>query len=340
MKSGLIRSPKRSRDLLLNSAIYIFLFIIIMIIVFMEPGFLSINNFSMILTQASTRLIFALGVGSIIILGGTDLSLGRSVGMTAVVSATLLQATDYGSRVFPNLPRLPLIVPIVLVMLLSGVFSLLHGLLVAKLKIAPFIASMGMEQIIYGISTLYYNQIANMTPVGSLDPAFTKMVQGAIVLGRARFNYIILYAIGVVAIVWFIWNKTKLGKNMYAIGGNIEAAKVSGVNIVVSTIAVYFIAGLLYGFGGALESARTGSATSTLGASYALDGIAACVVGGVSMRGGIGTVSGVIIGVLLFQVINYGLVFVGVSPDVQYVVKGVVILLAVAIDTQKYIANS
>ena len=152
-----------------------------------------------------------------------------------------------------------------------------------------------------------------------------------------RIPYIIIYALVASLIIWFLWNKTKLGRNMYAIGGNIEAAMVSGVNVVANILAIYVIAGMMYGFGGALEGARTGSVTNMLGQSYELDAIAACVVGGVSMRGGVGTVPGVVTGVLLFQIINYGLVYIGVNPYVQFIVKGMIIVLAVAIDSQKYV---
>ena len=121
------------------------------------------------------------------------------------------------------------------------------------------------------------------------------------------------YAIAVVAVMWVIWNRTTLGKNMFAIGGNREAAKVCGVNVKRTIIIVYIIAGLLYAFGGVLEAGRTGSANSTMGADYAMDAIAACVVGGVSMKGGTGTLPGVVIGVIIFQIISYGLIYIGVS---------------------------
>lgn len=141
--------------------------------------------------------------------------------------------------------------------------------------------------------------------------------------------------IAVVAVMWVIWNRTTLGKNMFAIGGNREAAKVCGVNVKRTIIIVYIIAGLLYAFGGVLEAGRTGSANSTMGADYAMDAIAACVVGGVSMKGGTGTLPGVVIGVIIFQIISYGLIYIGVSPDLQYVVKGLIIIVAVVLDNQK-----
>lgn len=148
-------------------------------------------------------------------------------------------------------------------------------------------------------------------------------------------SYLMFYALMVVVIMWVIWNRTTLGKNMFAIGGNKEAAKVCGVNVKRTIVAIYVIAGLLYAFGGVLEAGRTGSANSTMGADYAMDAIAACVVGGVSMKGGIGTLPGVVVGVIIFQIITYGLIYVGVSPDLQYVVKGMIIIVAVIIDNRK-----
>ncbi|MDE5096073.1 MAG: beta-methylgalactoside transporter, partial [Trichodesmium sp. St11_bin5] len=137
-----------------------------------------------------------------------------------------------------------------------------------------------------------------------------------------------------------LWNQTILGRNMYAIGGNIEAATVSGVSVIKYLLIVYTLAGLLYGFAGILEAGRVGSATNNTGNMYELDAIAACVVGGVSTSGGIGTVSGVVTGVLIFQIINYGLVFIELSPYLQFIVKGLIIVSAVAIDIRKYVRQS
>lgn len=339
MKDGktTINTTKNWKRRLLQSAIYIVLAILVLIIIIIDPGFLSIRNLSAILSQSATRIILALGVSGIIVLGATDLSLGRSVGLAAIFTASLLQDPGYSMRVFPDLPRLPVIIPILGAMLLCTAFSLIHGFFVAKLKVAPFIASLGMQLVIYGLVSIYYDIASDSAPIGVLDPRFSNIAQGAIDLGFVRIPYLVIYAVIAIAIVWFIWNKTILGRNMFAIGGNSEAANVSGVNIVANMLTIYLIAGLLYGIGGSLEVARTGSATNALGQSYELDAIASCVVGGVSMRGGVGSIRGVVTGVLLFQTISYGLVFAQVNPYLQYFVKGVIILIAVAIDTQKYI---
>lgn len=336
MEKGKV-SKANIKDILLNNAIYIILLVIIGVIVILEPSFFNIQNASFILAQASTRLILALGVAGIIILGGTDLAAGRMVGMAAVICASLLQAVDSSLRIYADMPRLPVLLPIALAMLICALFSLVHGFFVAKLKVAPFIASLGIQQIVYGLFSIYFQGLEDGSPVGSLDPAYSNFAQGGFYVGAFRVSYLMLYAIACTIIMWIIWNKTKIGKNMYAIGGNPEAASVCGVNIVKGMLIIYFIAGLLYGFAGGLEAARTGSITNALGADYALDAIAACVVGGVSMRGGIGKISGVVIGVVIFQVINYGMNYLGINPYMQYVVKGAIILLAVAIDTQKYL---
>lgn len=328
---------KDIKNKLVHNAIYIVLFALFATIVAVEPSFLNIKNFGFILSQSATRMIFACAIAGPIVLGGTDLAAGRLIGFAGLITASLLQSTEYVQRVFPDLPRLPIWLPILLAMVVCGLFSLFHGHLVAKMKVAPFIASLGMQLVVYGLMSVYFDAVSHSAPIGVLDEKFSGFAQNGITILGFRLQYIIFYAVAVIALIWFIWNKTKLGKNMFAIGGNLEAANVSGVNIVFNMLAVYVIAGLLYGFGGALEVARTGSATNALGAGYELDAIAACVVGGVSMRGGVGTIKGIVTGVLLFQVISYGLVYIGVNPYLVYFVKGAIILIAVVIDTKKYI---
>lgn len=330
-------SKEKTAVFLKNSTIYIILVLIIIFIIIQEPSFASLNVFLQILMQASTRIILALGVAGIIIVGGTDLSAGRAVGMAGIIAASLLQQVDYAQRIYPNMPALPLILPLLISIACCVFFNAFQGIMVAKFKVAPFIASLGFQLVIYGLMSVYYDKVNKGTPIGSLDLRYKAFAQGFITVGKYNISYLIFYAIIITAVIWFIWNKTKLGQNMYAIGGNIEAATVCGVPVVWSTILIYILAGVLYGCSGFLEAARTGSATNSLAADYALDAIAACVVGGVSLRGGIGKIQGVIIGVVLFQFVNYGLVYIGVSGYMQYFVRGMIILIAVAIDTQKYV---
>ncbi|MBC6695991.1 galactose/methyl galactoside ABC transporter permease MglC [Terrisporobacter mayombei] len=320
-----------------NNAITIVLVFLLIGIIAIEPSFLSIKNLTNILAQCSTRMIIALGVGGIIVTQGTDLSAGRIIGLAAVVSASLLQATDYAYRMYPNMQELPLFVPILLAMAICGFMGAINGLAVAKLKTPPFIATMGTMLLAYGITSLYFDRPPyGAQPIAGLAKNFKNLASGAIEIGSFRLPYLIIYAVIACVIMWFIWNKTKLGKNMFAIGGNPEAAEVSGVNVARNLIIIYIIAGVLYGLAGSLEAARVGSATNNTGFMYEMDAIAACVVGGVSFSGGVGSIGGIITGVLIFQVLNYGLSFIGVSTYLQFIIKGIIIIAAVALDTRKY----
>lgn len=328
------------QNFLLNYALYIVLFIMIVFFVVKEPGFLSLKNFTNILSQASTRGILALGVAGLIVLQGTDLSAGRILGFTAIVSASLLQSTTYAARMYPNLPALPLILPMFIAVVIGGIFGAINGFGVAKLKVHAFIITLGTQLIAYGASCLYIDRPPlGAQPVANLDERYTSFVNGYLKLGNVEIPYLVFYLAIVAAIMWFVWNKTKLGKNMFAIGGNPEAAAVSGVNLVKNIMFIFIISGVLYGLAGFLEAARAGSTTTSTGFNYELDAISACVVGGVSFTGGIGTIPGVLIGTILLQVINYGLNFIGVNAYWQYIIRGLIIIVAVSLDVRKYIAK-
>ncbi|OPA73706.1 galactoside ABC transporter permease MglC [Paenibacillus selenitireducens] len=334
-------NAKRVQGFISQNVIYIVLVVLIIGIAIYDPAFLGLNPLRDVLNQSSTRVIIALGVAFILITGGTDLSAGRIVGLSAVVSASMLQTTEYARRFFPNMHELPLIVPILLAIIVGLVFGLINGVIVAKFKVPPFIATLGTMVAVYGVNSLYFDTDPNNSqPIGGLRKGFTDLFgTGSIGYGGVSIPNIVVIAIIVSIIVWVIFNKTRLGKNMYAIGGNQQAAKVSGINVGKNLVFIYAIAGALYGLAGVLEAARTGGATNNYGNMYELDAIAACVVGGVSTTGGIGTVPGVVTGVLIFTVINYGLTFIGVSPYWQLIIKGSIIVAAVAFDMRKYAAK-
>jgi methyl-galactoside transport system permease protein len=332
---------KDTSQFLVNNAIYLVIFAMIITIIAIKPNFLSWDVFKNILTQSSVRMILAFGVGGIIILQGTDLSLGRSVGFAAMISASLLQSATYPARFYENLGPLPLIIPLVLAMIVSGFFSSINGFVVAKFKIHPFLATLGASVALYGLLSMYFSSgDAGAQPIGGLDPRYTEFVIGDFNLFGLEIKKLIVYALLIALVVWVIWNKTSFGKNMYAVGGNPEAANISGVSVLKTTIMVYILAGLLYGIGGFLEAARIGSVSNSTGINYELDAIAACVVGGISFSGGIGKVKGAITGVLMFTIITYGMNFLGLDVFYQYIVKGVIIVLAVALDTRKYILKT
>ncbi|GAE08324.1 galactose/methyl galactoside ABC transport system, permease protein MglC [Paenibacillus sp. JCM 10914] len=253
----------------------------------------------------------------------------------------MLQIDIYTNRFFPDLPQIWVGVPILIGIFAGLLVGLINGFIVAKLHVPPFIATLGTMVGIYGVNSIYFNMEPNQSqPIGGLRDDFTIWGSGYIDFGGGySLPYIVLIAVAVAFICWVIFNKTRLGKNMYAIGGNVQAAHVSGINVARNLIAIYAISGALYGIAGVLEAARTGGATNNYGNMYELDAIAACVVGGVSTAGGIGTVPGVMAGVLIFGVINYGLTFIGVSPYWQLIIKGLIIVAAVAFDIRKYMVK-
>lgn len=329
---------KKISQVLLDYSLYIVLGALILIVIIKDPSFISLKNITNILSQASTRGILALGVAGLIVLQGTDLSAGRILGLTAIISASLLQSTTYASRMYANLPALPIVIPMLVAITIGAIFGVINGFGVAKLKLHAFIVTLGTQLIAYGVSCIYIDRPPlGAQPIANLDDRYVKFVTGSLKIGAFELPYLIIYLVVIAAIMWFIWNKTVLGRNMFAIGGNPEAAAVSGVKLSTNIILIFLISGILYGLAGFLEAGRVGSATSNSGINYELDAISACVVGGVSFAGGVGTIPGVLIGTIILQFINYGLNFIGVSPYLQYIIKGVIIILAVSIDVRKYL---
>ncbi|MFO7152072.1 MAG: galactose/methyl galactoside ABC transporter permease MglC [Bacillota bacterium] len=327
---------EKIKEYLTQYTIYVVLIVLIIGIAIKAPSFLSLRVFRDILVQSSTRIIIALGAALVILIGGADLSAGRLVGLAAVVSASLLQSPDYARRFFPDMPQLPLIVPIIITVFIGFLFGLLNGFVVARFKVPPFIATLGTMVIAYGANSIYFNLPPNNSqPIAGLRKDFSRLGTGSL----GVIPYVIIIAVVITVFMWILLNKTSFGKNLYAIGGNREAAVVSGVNVERHILWLFAIAGTLYAIAGILEAARTGGATNNYGNMYELDAIAACVVGGWSVSGGVGTVPGVIAGVLIFSVINYGLTFIGIDPYWQLIIKGIIIVAAVAVDIQKYVAK-
>ena len=325
----------KALDFMKDYALYFVLLLLLVVIISKDASFLSLTNFSNVLTQSSVRIIIALGVAGLIVTQGTDLSVGRQVGLAAVISATLLQAVDNVNKVFPDLGVVPIPMVILLVCAIGALIGLVNGVIVTVMNVTPFIATLGTMLIIYGVNSLYYDYVGS-APIAGFDGAYSAFTQGFFDIGGFRLSYITIYAIVAIALMWVIWNKTRFGKNLFAIGGNPEAARVSGVNVTLNLIGIYTLSGVFYAFGGLLEAGRIGSATNNLGFMYEMDAIAACVIGGVSFSGGVGTVFGVVVGVVIFTLINYGLSYIGVSPYWQYIIKGSIIVLAVAIDSLKH----
>jgi methyl-galactoside transport system permease protein len=315
------------------NAILVVLLVLIAAIAIYDTDFISANSVRNILTNSSTRLLVALGAGIVLISRGVDLSGGRMVGLAAVVSASMLQSENYSRLFYPDLPALPLILPILVAVGATTILGIVNGVVVAKLRVPPFIATLGMMVIAFGITAIYFDQEPNRSqPLAGIREDLSYLGTGAFAVGPVSIPILVAVAGTAAVLMWVLLSKTVFGKNVYAIGGNPQAAQVSGVNIARTLIAVYAIAGACYGVAGVLEAARTGGASSRYGELYELDAIAACVVGGVSTAGGIGRVRGIVAGVLVFSVISYGLTFIGINPFWQQIIKGVIIISAVAFD--------
>ena len=342
LSEDVVFSSKTFGAFMTNYAILLAMLVLVVVICVIQPRFMQIRVALDILTQSSTRLIIALGICFTLLIAGTDLSAGRMVGLAAVISTSMLQTATYANRFFPDLPQVSLWLPIVLAILACMLFGALNGFLVAKYDMHPFIATLAVMVIIYGACSLYFDLPPNNSqPIGGVRADFAALGQTKLFVSSKPGGFpgisILIPIAGVIcAVIWFILNKTVFGKNVYAIGGNREAAVVAGINVFRSVMCIFILASALYGVAGVLEAARTAGATNQYGTGYELDAIAACVVGGVSLNGGIGKVSGIVSGVLIFTVIQYGLQFVNVSPMWQQVIKGAIIAVAVAIDMTKY----
>ncbi len=328
-------------DALFNNAMYIVIAIAIIYIAVRVPAFLSLSSIINIISLTAARLPIALGIGGAIVLTGTDISAGRVVGLTACIAASLLQSTGYANKMFPDLPVMPLWAVILIVLAVGAVVGLINGFFVAKFKLHPFIVTLSTQLIVFG-AVLMYLMIGtnNGQTLSGMDSSYAEFVRGTLfTVGGVAVPKYVLYSAILTVIMWVIWNKTTFGKNMFAVGSNEEAANVSGVNVFRTIVLVFVLAGVMYGVTGFIEGARIASSSANTGLNYEGDAIAACVIGGVSFVGGTGKISGIITGVFLLQIIFVGLNFLSVSANMLYIIKGLIILIACAIDMRKYLAR-
>ena len=330
------------RDFLLKNGLYLAIIVIFIALcifsqVVKNTPLLTVNNVLNILQQASPRMFLALGVSGLILLAGTDLSIGRMVGMGMTAATIIMHNGPNTGGVFGHVfdfSTMPVPVRIVFALVvcivLCTVFTTIAGFFTAKFKMHPFISTMANQLVIFGLVTYSTKGVS----FGGIDSAIPKMIMPRI----NGFPTIILWAVAAVVIVWFIWNKTTFGKNLYAVGGNPEAASVSGISVFWVTVGAFVLAGILYGFGSWLECIRMfGSGSAAYGQGWDMDAIAACVVGGISFTGGIGKISGVVVGVIIFTALTYSLTVLGIDTNLQFVFSGIIILVAVTLDCLKYV---
>lgn len=307
--------------------IFILVAFVILLAVVTGGRFLKIDNLMNVIVQIAPIGILALGMMFAIITLGIDLSVGATVALSAVVAASLAQSSSAPNRFFEGLGPLPIFVPVLAGLLVGALVGCVVGGLIATFKIAPFIATLGMMTAARGLALIY----TNGRPISQLAPGFNWLGQGRILGIPVPVWLLVLCA----AVIWVILNRTRFGRHVYAIGGNAQAARVSGINISKVQFFIYALIGTLAGLAGMILAARIGSGNPQLGTGIELDAITATVIGGTSFSGGVGTVWGVIVGAVIIGVINNGLDLLNVSPFWQMVVKGGIIVVAIIIDERK-----
>jgi inositol transport system permease protein len=314
------------RHVVSRYGIYLAFVAMLVVASLLSPAFLTPINIINVIRQMSIIGLIALGVTGLIVSGGIDLSSGSVVGFSCVVAASLAQIP---SRAFyPAIAGSPLVFSILAGLAVGALAGMVNGLLVAKTGIPPFIATLGMYSAARGAAMLY----TTGRPLSNLSDAYNFIGQGDFV--GIPVPILILAITAVVTHV--LYARTKFGKYIYAIGGNEQAARVSGINVSRYKILIYTYAGVLAGLAGLVVSARIGSGQPGLGVGYELDAIAAAVIGGASLSaGGIGTIPGTIVGALIIGVLNNTLDLINVSAYWQQIIKGAIIVGAVVFDQRK-----
>ncbi len=321
-------------DYLKGNPIVAMMIVVTIVVGFITDNFFSWSNFGNLMSNTAIRFVIALGVSGCLITKGTDLSAGRQVGLAACLSGILVQRADYTGRLFPNLPEMNMFVALIIVVAIGALIGGLNGTIITRLHVPPFIATLGMQTIVYGLCLI----ITDAQPIGGFNNDYIKTITGRI--GNVKgfhLPYLLFVALAFGLLFMFMYNKTRHGKYMYAIGGNEVAAEVSGVNTKKSTTLIYIIAGMMYATAGWLLAAKSGGAAASMGQGFELEAIAGCTIGGVSTTGGIGTVGGVLVGVLVFELLKIVLQFLGVNPYYNFIAQGLVIIVAVALDIRKNI---
>ncbi len=272
-----------------------------------------------IVLQVSIIGLLAVGVTPVIITAGIDLSCGSVVALSAMVAASLAQAAGTSSAVFPGLPDLPAVVPIAAALAVGATIGVANGALVSYGRLPAFIATLGTMVTVRGMARLY----THGRPISTLTDSYTAIGSGA----RPVFVFF-----AVAAVLHIVLRYTRFGKYVYAIGGNVQAARVSGIDVNRYLLAVYACAGVLSGLAGVMTSARAATGQAGMGMGYELDAITAAVIGGTSLSGGVGMVTATVIGTLILGVITSGFTFLGVDAYLQDIAKGLIIVAAVMAD--------
>lgn len=319
--------PPRASEFARKYLIIFILLGLIALLAFLTDGtFLKTQNLINVIRQVSVISILGIGLTVVIISTGIDLSVGSVLALAAVVATSLAQLPEATNLMYPGLD-VPVILAVAAGLGVGALCGLLNGWLIAYFRIAPFIATLGMMTAARGVALIY----SGGRPVSRLDPDYNWFGQGEFLGVPIPILLLLIVAV----ITQYILSRRKFGRYVYSVGSNEEAVKLVGVKIKRVKLGIYTLSGLLAGLGGIILSGRIGSGNPTLGVGIELDAIAAAVIGGASLSGGVGTVWGAVIGAMIIGSLNTGLDLLNVSPFAQQVVKGVIIIVAIIIDERK-----
>lgn len=319
------------KKFLSQNSIWLVLIVLIIIMSIAQPSFFSVSNMLTLLSGEAVKGIMAFGVMFAILSKGIDLTIGASAALVAVITGSLVQPIDYANAILPGVGTLPAPLVFLIGLALGAGIGAIYGAIIAYTKIPPFIATLGAQLICRAGAKMYTNR-----PVSNLSEDFRFL--GSAKIGN--FPIIIIVFFVMFAIAAFLLTQTRFGKNVYAIGGNDQAARVAGINVEKNLILVYIWCSVCAAIAGMLLAGRAGSADpANTGLNYELDAIAACVIGGVSFVGGTGKISGIVLGVFLLRIIFVALNMLSISGNTQYIIKGLIILIACSIDMRKYLVK-
>ena len=309
-----------------NNMMWLVLIALIVIMSVGSKNFFTIPNFKTLLMSESVKGVMTFGVAFCILTRGIDLSIGASAGLIACVTGALVQPIDYASKILMGV-ELPAIVAILIALAMGCAIGAAQGAIIAYTKMPAFIATLGGQLICRASAKVFTTR-----PVSNLSNGYRLLGNGEI----GPVPVIVIVFVVICLLSAFILGQTRFGKSLYAIGGNDQAARVAGINVERNLVLTYVWCGVLAALAGVLLAGRAGSADpATSGLNYELDAIAAATVGGTSHTGGICKISGVLCGILILGVINNGLVLLGVNDNYTNIIKGIIIVGAVAIDMKR-----
>ncbi len=281
-----------------------------------------------LINRVGAYVLIAIGAGTILMAGGADLSSGRIMGLCALISAALLQNANAMTKAFLDLKPMPVGTVLIIALILGAVISAINGLIVSGLNAPTFIVTLATQMTVYGAMLILIGLGTNASQsISNLSYEYHNFV-----IGNGIIPYYVIYAVAITLFLWIVYTFTPFGKMLRAVGADKAKAKASGINTMLITVLAFVIAGVLYGFNGFVEAARVGGPGASCGVNAEFDAITACLIGGMSVKGGVGGIGGVIIGVVLIQLLAICLQWLAISPNLIYIIKGSMLCLAVVID--------